>query len=289
MLSSHPQVHLPYLEGTQFLARELDPSSPDANAQLDEYLSLFAAARPEQLVGEVSPSYLRSPIAAGHIARLRPDARIIVILREPSSFIRSLHLELVQDHVEPEKDLRRAIAREQAAPKTQDPSDSPAEHELRYSPERVNYVEHLRRYHAAFPAEQVLVLIYEDFRADNEATVRQVMRFLQLDDSAPIQVTDANPTIGVRSMRMYELVRSLYMGASPAACLARAGIKALTPQRLRRDGLEAFQRRVLWGQASPVDEELMLELRRRSEADVVALSEYLGRDLVALWGYDGLG
>ena len=30
----------------------------------------------------------------------------------------------------------------------------------------------------------------------------------------------------------------------------------------------------------------MLELRRRFEAEVHALSDYLGRDLVTLWGYD---
>jgi len=29
-----------------------------------------------------------------------------------------------------------------------------------------------------------------------------------------------------------------------------------------------------------------LELRRRFKGDVQAASEYLGRDLVALWGYD---
>ncbi len=40
--------------------------------------------------------------------------------------------------------------------------------------EHVRYVEQLRRYHAVFPAEQVLVLIYDDFRADNEATLRRV-------------------------------------------------------------------------------------------------------------------
>ena len=34
--------------------------------------------------------------------------------------------------------------------------------------EHVRYVEQLRRYHAEFPPEQVLVLIYDDFRADNE-------------------------------------------------------------------------------------------------------------------------
>ena len=30
----------------------------------------------------------------------------------------------------------------------------------------------------------------------------------------------------------------------------------------------------------------MSELRRRFKAEVVALSEYLDRDLVDLWGYD---
>ncbi len=32
----------------------------------------------------------------------------------------------------------------------------------------------------------------------------------------------------------------------------------------------------------------MLELRRRFSSEVEALSEYLARDLVTLWGYDRL-
>jgi hypothetical protein len=32
----------------------------------------------------------------------------------------------------------------------------------------------------------------------------------------------------------------------------------------------------------------MQELRRRFKPEVVALSDYLDRDLVALWGYDKL-
>ena len=35
--------------------------------------------------------------------------------------------------------------------------------------DHVRYVEQLRRYHDVFPPEQVLVLIYDDFRADNDA------------------------------------------------------------------------------------------------------------------------
>jgi len=37
-----------------------------------------------------------------------------------------------------------------------------------------------------------------------------------------------------------------------------------------------------------VDDALMLELRRRFSDEVVALSEYLERDLVSLWGYDSI-
>ncbi len=61
------------------------------------------------------------------------------------------------------------------------------------------------------------------------------------------------------------------------------------PQRLRREAFELVRRRVVVAAPPPVDEELMLELRRRFKGEVEALSEYLGRDLVSLWGYDQLG
>ena len=154
--------------------------------------------------------------------------------------------------------------------------------------EYVHYVEQLRRYHAVFPPEQVLVLIYDDFRADNEGTVRQVLRFLGVDETLPIEVMEANPTVRVRSPRTYELVRSLYLGRGLLASAAKTVIKALTPRQLRLKALHATRHRVLYGKPRPADEELMLELRRRFKGEVVALSEYLDRDLVTFWGYDGI-
>ena len=69
----------------------------------------------------------------------------------------------------------------------------------------MHYVEQLRRLHDAFPREQVLVLIYDDFRADNEATVRQVLRFLELDETLPIETVETKPLNAVRSMRLHQL------------------------------------------------------------------------------------
>ena len=152
----------------------------------------------------------------------------------------------------------------------------------------VSYVEQLERYHAVFPREQVLVLIYDDFRADNEGTVRKVLRFLDVDDTVEIELSEANPSVRVRSLRAYELVRSLYLGEGRAARAVKGVVKTLTPQRLRRGGMDTVRRRVLYGSPRPADDDLMLELRRRFRSEVVALGDFLDRDLVRLWGYDSV-
>jgi hypothetical protein len=284
MLRSHPEIYMPDLKETLFFARELHPGLKDSDPQpdtLDEYLALFAGAQPGQRAGEASPSYLRSRLAAGRIAQLQPDARIIAILREPADFLRSMHLELLKDHVETEKDLRKAMAREQLR-REQKPV-------LWYSPERVQYAEQLRRYREAFSPEQVLVLIYDDFRADNEGTIRRVLEFLGVDSAAAVAPSEANRTVLVRSPRMYETFRALYLGRGPASRVVKAGVKAVTPKRFRQDSLRALRNGVMYGKPAPPDEQLMLELRRSYKGEVEKLSDYLGRDLVALWGYDRLG
>jgi hypothetical protein len=290
MLRRHPGVYMPDLKEPRFLAGDLRSRFQGAGGSerfpqtLEQYLALFAGARPEQRVGEASPSYLRSRTAAGAIAELQPDARIIAILREPASFLRSLHLELLQNHVETEKDLRKAIAAEALAPAGVGEQASVSL--LRYT-DRVHYVEQLRRYRDVFPPEQVLVLIYDDFRRDNEGTVRTVQRFLGIDDTHPIESIEANPSVAVRSRRLDELVRALYGGSTPAARAAKSAIRTLTPERVRSEAFAAIRRKLVYARPADPDEDLMAELRCRFRGEVVALSEYLDRDLVSLWGYDG--
>ncbi len=181
-------------------------------------------------MGEASSLYLWSPQAPGAIAQAQPGARIIAILREPASFLRSLHLQLLQNHIETQKSLRKAISLEAARRQGRRvPRRSPQPPALQYS-ERVRYVEQLRRYHDAFPQEQVLVLIYDDFRRDNEGTIRQVQRFLAVDDTLPIEATEANRTVLVRSQQLDDLVHAVSVGRGPVATVAKATVKAFTPQ-----------------------------------------------------------
>lgn len=304
MLRRHPQIHMPDYKGGSgkepwYFSR--DNPNPQTTAvrsvaftgrksvTFEEYLSLFDAARPGQLIGEASTSYLWSPVAAARIAEVRPDARIIAIIREPASFLRSLHLQLLMNHHEAEKNFRKAVELDQ--PRREGRHIPPYAYwpgALIYS-DRVRYAEQLRRYEEAFGRDQMLVLIYDDFRNDNEATVRRVLRFLEVDDSHPVEAIEANPTTGVRSPRLDDFKHSLRTGETPALRAMRGALKTLSTPGIRKHLLYPLQRRVVYSKPPPPDEAFMRELRLRFKDEVLALSEYMDRDLVGLWGYDRLG
>ncbi len=122
---------------------------------------------------------------------------------------------------------------------------------------------------------RMLVLIYEDFRANNDATVRDVFRFLEVDDRAPIDVLDANPT--VRCAPSSSTTSSTRCRSGPGrrarreggaqgarAAAAQTQRPALRPAT-RRPRAPAAGRRAAYARAAPA-------LQRGGEA----LSEYLG-------------
>ncbi len=294
-LRSHPQVYMSAIKEPQYFSGEIRAEAARRPASrlpqtLEDYLALFAPAGPDQLTGEASPSYLRSPEAAAEIARLNPDARIIAIFREPAGFLRSLHLQYVQTMIEPERDLATALGLEQARREGRSlPGGGNWRQTLLYS-EHVRYVEQLRRYHEAFGPDRVLVLIYDDFRADNEATLRRVQRFLEIDDTLPVQTVEANPSMAVRSGALHGLVRSLQRAEDGPLGKAKRLANVALPRERRRALFAPLRRRVnrrlRFGRPEPLDEALTEQLRERFRGEVLALAEYLDRDLLSLWGYD---
>src|SRR4051794_22671548 len=112
MLRTHPEIFMPELKEPAYFAGDLrrrfqPPGAGPLPETLPEYLALFEPALAGQRVGEASSLYLWSHEAAAGIAALSPEAKIIAILREPASFLRSLHMQLLQNHIESERSLRR--------------------------------------------------------------------------------------------------------------------------------------------------------------------------------------
>ena len=260
MLRGHPQVFMPSAKEPRFFAPDVIPRT----RSLEEYLALFAMAEPSQVVGEADPHSLASRVAAGSIAAHNPAARIVALFREPAGFLHSLHLQRLRSRPETAKDLRRA---------------------LDLYVDYTRYGEQLERYRAVLPDDQILVLIYDDFRRDNPATLRRVLDFLGVDPEYLPPIVEANPTVGTRPMAD-TVLRRVLAAEGPGWLAVKRAVRATTPQSARRAAVVAFRERVVRVPPPPRDELLMAELRRQFKPEVARLGDLLGRDLLTLWGYD---
>ena len=135
------------------------------------------------LVGEASPSYLFHPLAAERVAALMPEAKLIAVLRNPVDRAFSHYQHEValgreelsfEDALDAEGDRMRGELERMA----QDPSYfSHAWWNYTYAA-RGNYAEQLERWFAAFPHEQLLVLISEDLLEEPAASYARTLDFL---------------------------------------------------------------------------------------------------------------
>ena len=256
---------------------------------MEHYRSLFADAQPGQRTGEASTTYLWSHAAAGLIAAERPDARIVAILREPASFLRSLHLQFVESYIETEPDFGSALALEDERRLGREIAPDSYWPQLLLYSEHVRYAEQLRRYREHFPPEQILVLIYDDVRSDTAAAAREVLRFIGVDADIELAATEANPSVEPRSIRAHHMLEALTVGRGPVAGAVKRSLQAVVPREARRRALHAVRSRAVYREPSPPDERIIADLRRRSRDEVELVSALLDRDLVSLWGYDDVG
>jgi hypothetical protein len=99
--------------------------------------------------------------------------RILMLVREPVSWARSLHMENLYQCIETHPRLEDCLA--------EDRSDPTLWWQLRYAD--VRYLEVFELLAASFA--RIMVLDYDDFRADVADSMRAICRFLELDIVAP--------------------------------------------------------------------------------------------------------
>jgi len=174
----HPQITGPSFKEVSFFDRHYTRGERWYRAHLP--------VRRRGLVGEASPSYLFHPLAPERVARMLPDARLIALLRNP--------VDRAFSHYQHEVALgREQLSFADALAREQERMDGELEHMLRdpvyfshawwnytYAA-RGRYAEQLERWFAAFPREQLLVLLTDDLAADTAGTYRRVLDFLNVD------------------------------------------------------------------------------------------------------------
>ena len=139
----------------------------------EDYLLLFRNVRDETAIGEASVSYLWSQTAARNIAGRIPDAKILLLLRNPVDRAFSQYLQAVSSGL-----VRRSFRQQIAAGMKSAPSKFGV---LNPFLEFGAYSDQVKRFLDVFPRKHILIHIYEDMRSNPARAMAETLSFLGVD------------------------------------------------------------------------------------------------------------
>jgi hypothetical protein len=288
-LGQHPEIFMSSIKEPHFFCRDFHLESDlyyQAHRFFDfreesEYLELFAQAKGEEILGESSTNYLYSQVAAENIYKFNPETKIIIILREPADFLYSLHSHYVKFTEENEPDFDRALAKETS--RRQGKFDSPrvTSPSYLYYSDRVSYYDQVKRYYDIFDRSQIKVILFEDFRAENERIYREVLEFLDVDPTFIPQYESINVNKEVRFQALNNLVNNPIL---------KNISKNLISQEFNEFIRDQIVERFLWHQAPKpkMPEETKIKLMQQYQPEVIRIGKLIDIDLAQKWGYNQL-
>jgi hypothetical protein len=156
-LLGHPQIRAPAGRHKELHFFNRFSITPMRDADVEGYYERLWRKR-GQVAGEWTPRYMSDPWTPPLLKRVAPDAKLLVLLRDPIERYRS-----------------------GVAHRLRDETDSPPEVVATDAIERGFYARHLRRLYEHFAPERVLVLQYERCVADGRAQYRRTLEFLGVD------------------------------------------------------------------------------------------------------------
>ncbi|MDR7382458.1 sulfotransferase domain-containing protein [Promicromonospora iranensis] len=178
------------------------------------YRSHFPATarRGGKVVGEGSPYYLFHPLAAERAGRDAPEAKILLVLRDPIERAFSHYRERRRQNAEELDTFEGALAAEDERLGGEherivtEPGYTSYAHEQQSYRAQGEYAPHLRRWMNHFAPEQFHVLAAEDFYADPQHTCDGVAEFLGLRP-ATLPPSVAKPWNAAPSSKLAEATR----------------------------------------------------------------------------------
>ncbi|MDJ0705405.1 MAG: sulfotransferase [Leptolyngbyaceae cyanobacterium MO_188.B28] len=184
-LKEHPQIYMSPHKEPRFFALMGEPLNFQGPGDLtrfkfvtdmEAYRELFEGVSTEIAIGEVSPWYLYRPKVAERIKQHLPNAKLIAILRDPVERAYSNFLHASQEGLEPLSDFSEAML---AEPERILNNWSPRWH---YKQKGFYYVQ-LKRYFDQFDHSQIKVYLYDDFKENPLAVLKDIFTFLGVDNT----------------------------------------------------------------------------------------------------------
>jgi sulfotransferase family protein len=242
-------------------------------SSLRHYQRLFARVGTERAIGESSVSYMYIPDTAERIRRRLPGVRLIALLRHPADRAYSKFTQFRRDGLEPISDFAKALEAE---------SERVAQgwSPTWYYKRRGFYYDQLKPYYDIFDRARIKVFLHEDFQAGPAGVLREIFRFLEVDDRfVPDTTQRHNVSAEPVPVPKSRLVDLLLNTQNPV----RSAANWLFPSRLlwdvRRRLLAALATTVESRPHEPMPSALRRQLIEEYRSDILKLGGLIGRDL----------
>lgn len=198
-LKQHPDVYTSVLKEPHFYATDL-PAQPHTVSDTGDYHRLFSAAGDQRYRAEASVWYLYSQEAPELISKAHPDARIVLLLRNPMDMLISLYDLYLRTGNEGDTNPETAIFRA-----------NEARFAATYFPFGLYYLRllditrPLMRWRSFFQEHQIRVLIFEEMYAAPEASFRELCGWLDIDRNIPVSFDHRQAREAVKMLAMKQL------------------------------------------------------------------------------------
>ena len=214
-LARHPELYLSAVKEPKFFLTDGPPPAQggpgDAKTYREhiwrrpDYEALFASAPPGTITGESTPFYLYNFAAQQRINKLIPQARMIIVLRDPIERAHSNWTHLWSAGLDPIDDFVGACGAENRR--------VAAGWADFWHYKRIGlYGEQLEHLYTLFPPEQVLLFRYRDLVNNPAGTLDRICAFLGirqgLIDQVPRENVTAHPDQTLRHQYLSKVLRT---------------------------------------------------------------------------------
>lgn len=274
-LNQHPDIFLTRQKEPNYFCTDF-PKAVKCHS-LEDYMVLYSDAKPTQKVrGEASVSYFYSSVAVDNIKQYCPDAKVLLMLRNPLELLPSIHSQMYFIGDENIKDFDTAWRiggdRTHLRPV---PDCCRCDYLLDYKD--LGYLSrYLARFYDILGKDKIMCVLMDDLKVDALGVVKSVCRFLEINDSVEIDCGAQNVN---KKPRFHVISRFVRRKTSPATSAFVGNIKKVFG--LENVGIKKtlgyWNRKEAPREA--ISDAIRQEMIETYREDVRQLGAMLGRDL----------
>lgn len=272
-LANHPNIFIPPGE-QNFFCKDFELSKASYKSK-KEYLHLFKDAKPKhKIIGEKSVWYLPSKVAVKKIIEFNPDAKFLVMLRNPIEATQSLHSKHLLNGEEDIKDLEKAWELQKERKKGKKIPKGTKDPKMLQYREVYKLGKHLKRAFEAVPNKnQIKTIVFDDFKKNQKESYKEVLSFLGLPFDGKEKFKLINPSQKIRS-KFLQKILNLLSHIPVRGIKRKLGIKKrfLILNKLKK----LNQKRQ---ELKPLPKKFKRKLADYFEKDILLLSDLIERDL----------